>query len=124
VYSSINRGGEQVELITCSFTTLVQEQVDELPEGLIKKIEAYKEILKMKGHHIALPYADKIEGYNNLFELRPGFHNIEYRMIFFWQGNHAQFVNSFTEKGKKKENRREYSKAGQIKPAILDRGRI
>lgn len=113
-----------MEPVTCSFTQLVRQQVDSLPDGLIEKIEAYKDILKMKGHHISLPYADKIEGYKNLFELRPGFHNMEYRMIYFWQGNHAQFVNSFVEKGKKKENRREYVKAEQIKNAILARGQI
>ena len=110
-----------MEPITCSFSEQVRNYINDLPDELVKKIEAYKEILLMKGHSITLPYSDKIEGYKNLFELRPGFHNLEYRLIYFWQGNHAYFVNSFTEKGKKKENRREYAKAEKIKNNVLNR---
>jgi hypothetical protein len=111
-----------LEPITYSDTEKVENDISVQSIGLKAKIKAYREILKIKGHSIALPYADKIEGYENLFELRPHFHNIEFRLIWFWQGNHAQFVHTFTEKGKKKENRREYKKAHGIRRLINDKG--
>lgn len=110
-----------MEPIIYSDTVAVERTIGEQSEGLKAKIRTYRQILVMKGHSIAFPYADKIEGYNNLFELRPHFHNIEFRMIWFWQGNHAQFVHTFIKKGKKKENRREYQKASDIKNIILGR---
>jgi len=101
--------------VTYDMTESVKEIIKKLPDGLKKKIEAYIEILKIKGHEISLPYADKIEGYKNMHELRPHFHNIEFRLLYYWNGNHVRFVNAFEERGKKKENRREYEKADQIR---------
>jgi hypothetical protein len=102
-------------------TGKVDWEVNAQPDGLRAKIKAYLEILKIKGHSIGLPYADKIEGYKNLHELRPHFHNIEFRMIYFWDNNSALFINTFFERGKKKENRREYETANQIRNEIVKR---
>ena len=107
--------------ITYDLTEMVQEVLDKQTDGLKAKTKSYLEALEIKGHNLSLPYSDKIEGYKNLFELRPHFHNTELRMIYFWQGNHAWFVNVFIEKGKKKENRREYEKANTIKSIMLER---
>ena len=71
-----------------------------------------------KGYALTSPFVDKIESYKNLWELRPHHHNIEFRMIFFWNKNTAYFVHSFIEKGQKKKNRREYKTAEQIKQAL------
>jgi hypothetical protein len=110
-----------VEPVIYSDTVALEKAIGEQSEGMKAKIRTYRQILVIKGHSIALPYADKIGGYNNLFELRPHFHNIEFRMIWFWKGNHAQFVHTFIEKGKKTENRRDYQKADDIKNIILGR---
>lgn len=94
----------------------VLKAVDEIEEeGLIKKIKAYCDLLDEHGYNIPSQYMDKIEGYRNLFELRPHFHNIEFRMLFFWQDNTAYFVHSFYERGSKKKNRNEYDTAERIK---------
>jgi len=59
----------------------------------------------MQGHNIRLPYSHKIEGYTNLYELRPGYKNLEYRLFYFWHSNHAQIVHSCFEAGKKREKK-------------------
>lgn len=110
-----------MEPVTYSLNETVKQQIMDLSDGLKKKIQAYIDILLIKGHDIRKPYSDKIEGFTNLYELRPGFNNIEYRLIYFWSGNHAQFVNSFVEKNQKKKNRREYEKGNIIKNIMLER---
>ncbi len=121
MYNLIDKGDERVEPVTYSLNETVKQQIMDLSDGLKKKIQAYIDILLIKGHDIRKPYSDKIEGFTNLYELRPGFNNIEYRLIYFWSGNHAQFVNSFVEKNQKKKNRREYEKGNIIKNIMLER---
>ena len=84
------------------------------------KIKKYLELLDEKGYSLTSPFVDKIEGYKNLWELRPHHHNLEYRMIFFWHRNTAYFIHVFIEKGQKKKNQREYRTAAQ-KKQILER---
>ena len=52
-------------------------------EGLKNKIKLYCGLLDEHGHNLPRQYMDKIEGYKGLFELRPHFHNAEFRMMFF-----------------------------------------
>jgi len=108
--------------ITYEVTEPVQQLIDKQSDGLKSKIIFFLDMLKMKGHGIRLHYSDKIEGYDNLFELRPSFGNIAFRMIYFWTGNKAWFINAFFERGKTKENRREYEKAHQIRIIMLKKG--
>lgn len=110
-----------MEPIVYDITDPVQENIDKQSVGLKAKIKSYLDVLVIKGHSILLPYSDKIEGYKNLFELRPDFGNIEFRMIYFWIGNHAWFINSFYERGKAKENRREYERGHLIRNIMLER---
>jgi hypothetical protein len=42
-------------------------------------------------------------------------------MIYFWKGNTALFVKTFFERGRKKDNRREYETANKIKNAVEGR---
>jgi hypothetical protein len=100
-------------------TRAVLEDMEKQSVELNGKIKKYLEILDEKGHSLAGPFVDKIEGYKNLWELRPHHHNIEYRMIFFWQKNTAYFMHAFVEKGQKKKNRREYDTADRIKQELL-----
>jgi len=82
------------------------------------KLKKYLEQLQERGPALLKPFVDKIEGYKNLFELRPHFGNLEYRMFFFWKGNTAYFIHTFIEKGQKKKNQREYKIADEIKKKI------
>lgn len=91
----------------------IVEEIKE--EGLQNKIDNYLELLDMYGFNLPSQYLDKIEGYKGLFELRPHFHNIEFRMIFFWQGNTAMIIHAFYERGSKKKNQREYDTADRIR---------
>lgn len=87
-------------------------------EGLKRKIKTYRDLLDEYGYNLPSQYMDKIEGYNGLFELRPHFHNIEFRMVFYWQGNTAVIVHTFYERGSKKKNHREYETAQAIRKAL------
>lgn len=94
----------------------VLKTIDEInEEGLKKKVRQYLDLLDENGYKLPSQYMDKIEGYKNLFELRPHFHNIEFRMIFYWQENTAFFVLTFYERGSKKKNQRDYDTANMIK---------
>ena len=100
-------------------TDKVLKKIEEIEEiGLKKKIKIYLALLDMKGFTMPSQYMDKIEGYKNLFELRPHFHNIEFRMLFFWQGNTAKIIHTFYERGKTKQNQNEYATADRIRNAI------
>jgi hypothetical protein len=100
-------------------TVKVSETIEKLPRGLQNKINAYLDLLQDKGHALLFPYVDKVEGYKNLWELRPHFHNMEFRMIYFWKERTAYFVHAFEERGKKAKNQREYRTADSIKTVIL-----
>ena len=85
-------------------TVEVLEAIEKIQEeGLRKKIKIYQGLLDERGF--------------NLFELRPHFHNIEFRMIFYWKGKEARFIHAFYERGNKKTNQREYKTADNIKKA-------
>jgi hypothetical protein len=99
-------------------TVEVLEAIEKIQEeGLRKKIKIYQGLLDERGFNLPSQYMDKIEGYKNLFELRPHFHNIEFRMIFYWKGKEARFIHAFYERGNKKTNQREYKTADNIKKA-------
>jgi hypothetical protein len=100
------------------FTERVLKEISGLPEGLKGKIYKYLEMLEVKGYALTWPFTDRIEGYKNLWELRPSFGNNEFRLIFFWKGNTAYFVHSFVEKGQKKKNHREYDTADKLKKML------
>lgn len=92
------------------------EKINE--EGLKNKIKIYQCLLDEPGFNLPSQYLDKIEGYKDLFELRPHFHNIEFRMIFYWKEREARFIHYFYERGDKKSNQREYKTAENIRKAI------
>jgi len=99
-------------------TEKVLKEIQNQPAGLKGKIKKYLDLLKGKGPALIWPFVDKIESYKNLWELRPSYGNIEFRMIFFWKQRKALFVRAFTEKGKKKKNQREYRTANNIKKVL------
>jgi hypothetical protein len=99
-------------------TQRVLEDLKNTPPGIHAKTYVYLDVLKIKGPMTGLPYKDKIEGYKNLFELRPSFHNIEFRVVFYWQGNVAKCIHTFYEKGKKKKNQREYATADRLRKTL------
>ena len=100
-------------------TETVLEDMGKQSVELNAKIKKYLEILDERGHLLAGPFVDKIESYKNLWELRPHHHNIEYRMIFFWQRSTAYFIHTFVEKGQKKKNQREYKTADRKKQVLI-----
>ena len=104
-------------------TNAVLKVLNELPEGLHKKVDMYLGMLEAKGFYLFNPYVDKIESYKNLWELRPSFANLEFRMIFYWQERTARFIHAFYERGKKKKNQREYQTADMIRNEMIKRRR-
>jgi hypothetical protein len=99
-------------------TEPVLEDMSRQSMGLNGKIKKYLEMLDEQGRSLEWPYKDKIEGYQNLFELRPKFDNVAYRMFYFWRGNTAFFVHTAVEKGQKRKNQREYKTAEQNKQVL------
>jgi hypothetical protein len=89
----------------------VFEDIKKQSVGLNGKIKKLLDMLDERGYALEWPYKDKIEGFKNLFELRPKFDNVEYRMFYFWRGNTAYFIHTAIEKGQKKKNQREYRTA-------------
>ncbi len=107
-----------MNLFSYNMTEAVLEAVQEIKEeGLKKKIKVYIELLELRGFNLPSQYMDKVEGYKGLFKLRPHFHNIEFRMLFYWKGKSAQIVHTFYERGNKKTNQREYETAEKIRIA-------
>jgi hypothetical protein len=103
-------------------TDKVLRDIDSINEaGLKKKIKIYLELLDMNGFNLPSQYMDKIEGYKGLFELRPHFHNIEFRMAFFWQNNTAIIIHTFYERGNTRKNQREYETANKIRKILTER---
>jgi hypothetical protein len=106
---------------THEMTDKVLKEIDNINEtGLKKKIKMYLELLDVNGFNLPSQYMDKIEGYKGLFELRPHFHNIEFRMVFFWQSNTAMIIHAFYERGNTRKNQREYDTAETIRKQIIE----
>jgi hypothetical protein len=99
-------------------TESVLEDMSKQSLGLNGKIKKYLDMLDERGHSLEWPYKDKIESYKNLYELRPQFNNVAYRMFYFWKGNAAYFIHTAIEKGQKKKNQREYKMADQNKQIL------
>ncbi len=97
----------------------VEKSIEDIEaEGLKKKTKKYLVLLEEKGYNLPSQYMDKIEGYRGLFELKPHFGNIEFRLLFYWKGSEAQIIHWLYERGNTKKNRREYETAERIRNSI------
>ena len=79
------------------------EFISERPEKEQGKIKYYLDLLALRGPMLREPYAKKLN--SDIFELRPGFGNVEIRLFYFWDGDTAWFVSGIVKKSQKTPER-------------------
>jgi hypothetical protein len=68
----------------------VREWLKSLPRKVARKCLVYLDVLEQQGHELRRPIADFIR--DGIYELRPTFQGVNYRILYFFRGRNAVVV--------------------------------
>jgi len=71
-------------------TVFVRDWLNSLPAKAARKCLAYLDMLEQQGHELRRPSADFLR--DGIYELRPTFQGVNYRILYFFSGRNVVVV--------------------------------